>query len=652
MTRASGDGGRAGAGGGVGDRAPGAVEDRGGTHGRGSSSLSAAGGQLVVAPTDAEHAGEKFKPIDKEVSRRLLRYMFRYPRLQWWIIGLAVVIAAVHALTPYVITETIRWSIEDPERWRSLTGLEPMWGVATGSAILLLMGVVFYAVMRVRIMSVNRMAERVMFDLRKDLFGHVQRLDMAFFDRTKLGWILARLTSDVTAVRQAVAEVIPRTLIHALMMVGLLGIMVSYDWVLASVIAGLGPVLWVVNNFFRRRMGEAYREVRASFSRLTANLAEAVSGMRVTQAFGREPINAEMFRELCLSHRSKNMRAARVHGTYIPTFELTSQLVAAVIVGLGGWRVATGRMDVSDLIGFLLCTGGFFISIVILAELYNTTLQAMAGGERMFGLLDTEPRISDRDDARELPRAPGGVRVRFEGVSFGYDPETPVLHDVSFEAEPGRVLALVGATGSGKTSIVSLIARLYAHQRGLVEIDGEPVGAWTLRSLRRQVGLVLQDNFLFTGTVLDNIRFGRPDASDEEVRAACERLGCLDVLLALPEGLDTEVGERGSNLSLGQRQLACFARAMLEDPRLLMLDEATSAVDTFTEYRIQRALETLMKGRTSIVVAHRLSTVRRADQILVLEHGRIIERGRHGELVSLGGKYSELYREFVRLSSE
>jgi ATP-binding cassette subfamily B protein len=331
--------------------------------------------------------------------------------------------------------------------------------------------------------------------------------------------------------------------------------------------------------------------------------------------------------------------------------------VAVVIITFGGWRVATGRMDVSDLIGFLLCTGGFFLSIVILAELYNTTLQAMAGGERIFALLDTKPNITDPPNGvalaeRDERTVRTGARVEFDHVTFGYSPERPVLHDVSFAAEPGSVLALVGHTGSGKTSIVNLIARLYEHQGGRILIDGTPIEHVKLGSLHRQIALVLQDNFLFDGTVAENIRFARPEATDEEVREACAELDCLDVLERLPQGLSSDVGERGGSLSLGQRQLVCFARAMIADPRLLMLDEATSAVDTFTEYRIQRALERLMEGRTCVIVAHRLSTIRRADQILVLEHGHIVERGTHRQLMQGGGRYEALYREFVRLATE
>lgn len=619
------------------------------THAHNSTSTI---GPLVAAPTEVEQQGAEFRSFDWSISRRLLGYMWRYPKMQWGIIFLAVIIASINTLAPVVMTETIRRTIEHPEQWTASTGLSPLAGVLIGAGLLAFLAFSYYLIMGERIRSVSRMTERVVYDLRSEIFEHVQRLDMSYFDRTKLGRILSRGTGDVEAVRAAIAEVIPRTLIHSLMMLGLFAVMIIYDWLLALAVLAFAPLLWVANNYFQKRMAWAYRAVQESFSRLTANIAESVSGMRVTQAFARETINDQLFRDLCLLHRRRNMNAARIHGLYIPLFDVTSQLIAVVIIAFGGWRVAEGYMSVSDLIGFLLCTGGFFISIIILAELYNTTLQAMAGGERIFALLDTKPEITDAPDAKPLEPKPRGAHIVFEHVNFSYTPDKPVLNDISFEAAPGQAVALVGHTGSGKTTIVSLIARLYAHNTGRILIDADPIESITLHSLHSQIALVLQDNFLFSGTVMDNIRFGKPDATDEEVFEACRSLGCLDVLERLPDALNTDVGERGSNLSLGQRQLACFARAMISNPRLLMLDEATSAVDTFTEHKIQRALERLMENRTSIIVAHRLSTVRRADLILVIDHARIIERGTHSQLLAQQGHYATLYSEFVRLSTE
>ncbi len=607
-------------------------------------------GTLVVGAMPQDEKEAEFRPFRWSIARRLLGYMWRHRGLQVRIIWFGLVLAVINSLVPEAVKQTVALTIEHPERWRALTGLEPVHGLWAGAGAIVALGAAFYLVMRARLVAVNRLGEDVVFDIRHDLFRHVQTLDMSFFDRTRLGRILSRGTGDVASVRSAVVQVIPRTIIHVGMGVFALARMFSFDWPLALALCALGPVLYLGNTVFDRHLTNAYRVVQESFSRLTANIAETVSGIRVTQAFAREGVNARLFEALCAEHTRNNMRAARVHGMYIPFYELSGQVAAGLILLFGGWRIAGGHMGLAELIGFLLYTGNFFLSVIILADLYNVTLQAMAGAERIFALLDTRPQIMDAPGAEDLPRNGRGADIEFRGVTFGYTPERPVLHGVSFRVPPGTSVALVGHTGSGKTSIVSLVARLYAHQSGEILIDGRKIEEITLASLHSQTGLVLQDNFLFAGSVRDNIRFARPGASDEEVMAACARLGCLEVFEALPRGLDSDVGERGGGLSLGQRQLVTFARAMLADPRILMLDEATSAVDTFTEHRIQLALEQLMQGRTCLIVAHRLSTVRRCDQILVLDHGSVVERGGHAELLAAGGRYAELYREFVRMS--
>jgi ABC-type multidrug transport system fused ATPase/permease subunit len=628
--------------------------------------VSAVPKNLLVAATTVADEEVRRRPIQWPLVRRLFGYTWRYPRLQWVIIAQAVLMACVHTAAPLIVTETIRWTIEQPERWRELTGLSPMTGLWIGTALAALVGVAFYALFSARVYSVNRLTEQVVVDLRSELFEHVQRLDMGFFDRTKLGRILSRGTSDIGAMRAAIAQIIPRTLIQGLIMVFYFIVMVKYDWVLAAVLVGFAPALLFFNWRLGGKMEHAYRVVQESYSRVTSNIAETVAGIRVTQGFAREGVNAGMFRELVRHHSDNNMRAAHVHGMYIPLFDLGSQAVAASILIVGAWRIEHGQMSVSDLLGFLMYSAGFFWAAVMMADLYGTTLQAMAGGERFFALLDTKPAIVDAPGAVDLPgdraadegeaalarmRGPArGARIVFQNVTFGYDAARPVLHGVSFAAEPGQTIALVGHTGSGKTSIVNLVCRLYEFQGGTITFDGVDLRQIRLESLHRQTALVSQDNFLFGGTVMDNVRFARPEATDEQVIEACRALGCLDILQALPEGLHTDVGERGGGLSLGQRQLVCFARAMLADPRLLILDEATSAVDTFTEHHVQQALERLLAGRTCLVVAHRLSTIRHADQILVLDHGHVVERGTHDELMLARGRYAELYDEFIRLS--
>jgi ATP-binding cassette subfamily B protein len=388
----------------------------------------------------------------------------------------------------------------------------------------------------------------------------------------------------------------------------------------------------------------AYRRTRERVAEVLATLQETLAGIRVVQGFGRQEPTERLFRRVNDEYREANMATVRLSGVYFPGVELLSGLGTAIILYFGATRVLDQDMSVGVMVAFVGYLASFFDPIQQLSQLYNTFQSAMAALEKIFGVLDTEPELADPPDCAPLPPIAGRVELR--GVSFGYAGGDPVVHDIDLLIEPGETVALVGSTGAGKSTLAKLIARFYDPQRGAVLIDGHDLREVSIRSLRDQLAIVPQEGHLFAGTIADNLAFGRPEASDAELRAAADAVGAADFIEALPEGFDTRINERGSGLSAGQRQLVSFARALVADPRLLILDEATSSVDLRAEQRIDEALRTLLAGRTAVVIAHRLSTIRDADRIVVMEGGRIVEQGAHDELLDAGGRYAELYGDW------
>jgi ATP-binding cassette subfamily B protein len=602
---------------------------------------------LVHRVRDEDDDEEQFKPLDWRLISRILGYAAPIRRK---LVIMYVLTTIRSAQLPALVWITAR-VIKGP------IAMGDMHGVLVGTVAFAVLAVITDSMFHFRQRYALEIGETVVNGLREDIFLRTQRQPMSFFHRVKLGRILSRVTSDVEAVRVGIQDVGFVSAIQFGQMVFSAVVLASYDWKLFLVIAAMAPALWLVNNHFRMKFSRLTRASQESFSRVTATLAESVNGIRVTQGFVRQDTNAGLFRSLLSDHSKYNVALARTSAVLAPILELNSQFFVATLLVVGGWRVFHGTLGADDLIMFFLMANIFFSPITVIGNQYNQGLLAMAGAERIFRLLDTEPDWEDDPGAQPLadPRAGGdggprrGARVELRDVSFGYDPSRLVLHGVSFTAEPGQTVALVGHTGSGKSSIINLVSKFYLPTKGEVLVDGREIRGITSRSLHRQMGMVQQQNFLFSGSVLDNIRLGRPESTEEDVRRAADRLGCLAMVDELDAGLATQVGERGAGLSLGQRQLVCFIRAMLADPRIVVLDEATSSIDALTESRLQGALATLLRGRTSFVVAHRLSTIRGADLVLVLDKGRIIERGTHPELLALGGHYAALYRQFVQV---
>ncbi len=571
------------------------------------------------------------KVYDAGLVRRLGGFLAPYQRNTVIAVVFMVISSAMAVAAPWIIGQAIDQGItaNDPAALRRWT------------LIFLAAALIEWLTNRYRISLMAYVGTQVVADVRSALFRHLHHLTLTFHNNFSVGRMMSRLIGDVGVLQEFITWTITGLARSFFLLAGITLAMFALSWQLTLITLAVMPLMILLTNFWRRRVREAYRATRLRLSLINGYLNESISGIRVTQSFAREPVNARHFDDLNHSFFDANILAARLSALFFPGVDFIGSLATALVVGVGGWLALGDALTAGVLVAFVLYVERFFDPIRDLAQRYNTFQATMAASERLFALLDLEPDLQDGPDAIALPPVAG--QVTFDRVSFQYKDGEPVLREVSLHVKPGQRVALVGETGAGKSTVIRLLARFFDVTAGAVCIDGHDVRAVTQASLRSQLGIVLQDTFLFAGTVADNIRYGRLQASDEELMAAAAAVGAHAMIQRLPEGYATQVGENGVNLSVGQRQLISFARALLADPRILILDEATSSVDTTTEKLIEQGLDALMAGRTSFVIAHRLSTIVDADQIVVMDHGQIVEQGTHAELLARRGRYYKLY---------
>lgn len=571
------------------------------------------------------------KGYDQRLVRWLLGYNLPYRDKLVGSILLMAITSVLSVVDPWLIGQAIDEGIRAGDLAR-LRG----WTIA-----FILVTITEWVTNRTRIYLLSYVGARVVADIRSELFRHLHRLSLNFYDHYSVGRLMSRLIGDVGVLQEFVTWSITGLTRAGFVLIGIMIAMLILNWQLAVVTFAVLPLMIWLTHYWRVRVRQAYRASRQRLALINGYLNESISGIRVTKSFSRERLNFQHFDDLNLSYFDANVNAAWLTATFFPGVDFIGSLATALVIGLGGWLVLQDALTAGALVAFVLYVNRFFDPIRELAERYNTFQATMTACERIFTLLNTPPDLDDAPDAQELPSIQG--RVQFDHVGFSYKEGEVVLHDINLRAEPGQRVALVGETGAGKSTMIKLLARFFDVSAGSIQVDGCDLRRVTRASLRSQLGIVLQDTFLFDGTITDNIRYGRLDATDEEVMAAAQAVGAHPFISRLPEDYQTKVGENGVNLSVGQRQIISCARALLANPRLLILDEATSSVDTTTEKQIQHALDRLMEGRTSFVIAHRLSTIVNADKIVVLDQGRIVEMGSHQELLARRGHYYNLY---------
>ena len=575
---------------------------------------------------------------DRDVLRRFGGLLYPYRRRMFLAFLLVIVVSGMMMVQPVLIQVAIDHGIGTKERSGNL-------GILNATALAFLASlVVFWAVSCAQTYLLSWIGQRVLLDIRSRLFTHLQSLSLRYYDRTAVGEVISRQTSDVSALNEVLTQGLTSTIADFVLLVGTIAIMTSMNWKLTLVTFTVLPVMYVIARLFARYGRNAYRRLRLAVADMNSNLAENIVGMRIVQAFRREERNSAQFDIVNDYNLQATYATIGPHAGIFPVTDLLDAAATVLLLWVGGqWILgdAASELTIGVLTAFMLFITRFFEPIRDLTTRFDVLQAAMAAGERIFGLLETEIEVADRADAGTLPAVKG--HIEFDHVRFGYHPQVPVFEDLSFTVNPGDRLAFVGRTGAGKSTVIRLLMRFYDVESGAVLIDGHDVRAVTQKSLRQQVGLVLQEPFLFAGTVRENIAYGWPEAADEDIVRASKLVGLHPFIAGLPDGYDSIVEERGGNVSGGQRQLISLARALLIDPRIIILDEATSSVDTETELLIQRGLDQLMQDRTALIIAHRLSTIKNATRILVLDRGRLVEQGTHDELLDTEGHYFRLY---------
>jgi ATP-binding cassette subfamily B protein len=574
------------------------------------------------------------KAYDSRLMRRLIGYLRPY-RAQVMFAVTTIVAGAVLQLAPPYLTKIV---IDQYIPARDLSGLTVI------AALYLTTLVASFTFEYVQTWTMQLTGQRVMFDLRMQVFSHLQKLDLRFYDRNPVGRLMTRVTTDVDVLNELFTSGVVSIFGDAFTLVGIMGMLLWMDWRLALVAFSVLPLIALITQWFRRNVRDSYRTVRAWIARINAYLQERITGMSTVQLFRREARDFAAFDDIDRAHRDANVQSIFYYAVFYPAVELVSALAASLIIWYGGGRVMADALTLGSLVAFLQYSQRFFRPISDMSEKFNVLQGAMASSERIFALLDTpvEVRSPATSHVRTVDLSSGVIA--FENVTFEYVPGEPVLKNVSFRVEPGQRVALVGATGSGKTTIVNLLLRFYDVQQGRITIDDVDIRQMDLADLRAMFGLVLQDVHMFSGTIAANVRLGHSEIDDAQVQRALEAVHAWSFVSRLPDGLSTPVAERGATLSVGQKQLLSFARALAFNPRVLVLDEATSSVDTETEFLIRDALKVVMRGRTTMAIAHRLSTIQDMDRILVLHKGELRESGTHQELLASRGIYYRLYQ--------